>query len=276
MCLVFKVSRSRFYTWLNNGLSNTTIENQTLTEEIRIIHGKSKQTYGSPRITYELVKLDIKVSRQRVARLMKKAQIRSIVKRKFRVTTDSEHKYPVVENILNRQFKVDRIATVWVSDITYIKTAQGWLYLTIILDLADRKIIGWALSSTMKAIDTVIPAWKMAQKNRIIASKLIFHSDRGIQYACNEFRSLLDKNTFVIRSMSRKGNCWDNAVAESFFKTLKAECVNQHKFTDKEQAALIVFEYIETWYNRKRLHSTLGYLSPEEFGKNLNKQNIAA
>ena len=118
MCLVFKVSRSRFYTWLNNGLSNTAIENQTLTEEIRIIHGKSKQTYGSPRITYELVKLDIKVSRQRVARLMKKAQIRSIVKRKFRVTTDSEHKYPVVENILNRQFKVDRIATVWVSDIT--------------------------------------------------------------------------------------------------------------------------------------------------------------
>jgi len=175
MCLVFKVSRSRFYTWLNNGLSNTAIENQTLTEEIRIIHGKSKQTYGSPRITYELVKLDIKVSGQRVARLMKKAQIRSIVKRKFRVTTDSEHKYPVVENILNRQFKVDRIATVWVLDITYIKTAQGWLYLTIILDLADRRIIGWALSSTMKAIDTVIPAWKMAQKNRIISSELIFH-----------------------------------------------------------------------------------------------------
>ena len=175
MCLVFKVSRSRFYTWLNNGLSNTAIENQTLTKETRIIHGKSKQTYGSPRITYELVKLDIKVSRQRVARLMKKAQIRSIVKRKFRVTTDSEHKYPVVESKLNRQFKVYRIATVWVSDITYIKTAQGWLYLTIILDLADRKIIGWALSSTMKAIDTVIPAWKMAQKNRIIASELIFH-----------------------------------------------------------------------------------------------------
>ena len=129
---------------------------------------------------------------------------------------------------------------------------------------------------TMKANDTVIPAFKMAQARRQITGKLIFHSDRGVQYACNEFRCLLGKNPFIIRSMSRKGNCWDNAVAESFFKTLKTECVYQHKFTDKEQAALIVFEYIETWYNRKRQHSALGYLSPEEFGRNLNKQNIAA
>lgn len=275
MCLVFGVSRSRFYTWLNNGLSNIAVENQILTEKIRAIHGNSKQTYGSPRITRELVKLDVKVSRPRVARLMKKAKIRSIVKRKFRVTTDSEHKYPIVENKLNRQFKVGEIAA-WVSDITYIKTTQGWLYLTIILDLADRKIIGWALSSTMKAIDTVIPAWKMAQKNRSITSELIFHSDRGVQYACSEFKSLLDKNPLVIRSMSRKGNCWDNAVAESFFKTLKAECVYQNKFINKHQAALVVFEYIEIWYNRKRQHSALGYVSPTEFEEILNKQKIAA
>jgi len=276
MCSVFKVSRSRFYTWLSNGSSNTAIENQTLTEKIRVIHENSKQTYGSPRVTYELIKQDVKVSRPRVARLMKKARIRSIVKRKFRVTTDSEHKYPVVENKLNRQFKVDKIATAWVSDITYIKTTQGWLYLTIILDLADRRIIGWSLSSTMKAIDTVIPAWEMAQKNRKITSELIFHSDRGIQYACSEFKSLLDKNPFVIRSMSRKGNCWDNAVAESFFKTLKAECVYQNKFINKQQAAVIVFEYIEIWYNRKRQHSALGYMSPTEFEEILNKQKIAA
>ena len=144
------------------------------------------------------------------------------------------------------------------------------------IDLGDRKIIGWALSMTMKAIDTVIPAFKMAQARRPITGELIFHSDRGVQYACNEFRCLLEKNPFITRSISRKGNCWDNAVAESFFKTLKAECVYQHKFTDKEQAALIVFEYIETWYHRKRLHSALGYLSPEEFGRSLNKQNIAA
>lgn len=261
---------------MNRGLSNTATENQILTEKIKVIHCNSKQTYGSPRVTQELIKLDVKVSRPRVARLMKKAKIRSVVKRKFRVTTDSEHKYPVVENKLNRQFKVDKIATAWVSDITYIKTTQGWLYLTIILDLADRKIIGWSLSSTMKAIDTVIPAWKMAQKNRAINTELIFHSDRGIQYACNEFKNLLDKNPFVIRSMSRKGNCWDNAIAESFFKTLKAECVYQNKFINKQQAAVIVFEYIEIWYNRKRQHSALGYLSPTEFEEILNKQKIAA
>lgn len=257
-------------------MSNYAIENQILTEKIRLIHSKSKQTYGSPRITHELIKLNVKVSRPRVARLMKTAKIRSIVKRKFRVTTDSEHKYPVVENKLNRQFKVSKIATAWVSDITYIKTTQGWLYLTIILDLADRKIIGWALSSTMKAIDTVIPAWKMAIKNRSITTALIFHSDRGIQYACNEFKSLLDKNPLVIRSMSRKGNCWDNAVAESFFKTLKAECVYQNKFINKQQAAVLVFEFIEVWYNRKRIHSALGYMSPKEFEELLNKQKIAA
>ena len=261
---------------MSNEVSNTAIENQILTEKIRVIHDKSKQTYGSPRITQELYKLDVKVSRPRVARLMRKAKIRSIVKRKFRITTDSEHKYPVAENKLNRQFKVDKIATAWVSDITYIKTSQGWLYLTIILDLADRKVIGWSLSSTMKAIDTVIPAWKMAQKNRTITSELIFHSDRGIQYACNEFRSLLDKNPLVIRSMSRKGNCWDNAVAESFFKTLKVECVYQNKFVNKQQAAVVVFEYIETWYNKKRLHSALGYMSPNEFEELKKKQKIAA
>jgi putative transposase len=276
MCTVFKVSRSRFYTWLSNELSSTAIENQILIEKIRVIHRKSKQTYGSPRITQELYKLGVKVSRPRVARLMKKAKIRSNVKRKFRVTTDSEHKYPVVENKLDRQFKVDKIATAWVSDITYIRTMQGWLYLTIILDLADRKIIGWALSSTMKATDTVIPAWKMAQKNRTIITELIFHSDRGIQYACNEFKNLLGKNPLVIRSMSRKGNCWDNAVAESFFKTLKAECVYQNKFINKQQAAIIVFEYIETWYNRKRQHSSLGYVSPTEFEEILVNQKIAA
>ncbi len=169
MCWVFKVSRSGFYTWLSNGLSNTAIENQAITEKVSIIHSKSKQTYGNPRITYELLRLDIKVSCPRIARLMKKAKIRSIVKRKFRTKTDSEHKYMVVENKLSRQFKVDKIATAWVLDITYIKTNQGWLQLTIIFDLADRGVIGWAFSSTMKAIDT------NGSENRNITSELIFH-----------------------------------------------------------------------------------------------------
>ena len=276
MCSVFKVSRGGFYAWRKSVPSNRSLENELLEAEILTAFVNSKKIYGSPRITRELHKKNIKVSRVRVARMMKRAKLRSIVKKKFKVTTDSTHKFPVPENILDRDFKPGILGAVWVSDITYIRTRQGWLYLTTVIDLGDRKIIGWALSVTMKAIDTVIPAFKMAQKTRPITQELIFHSDRGIQYACNEFRCLLEKNPLIIRSMSRKGNCWDNAVAESFFKSLKTECVYQHKFTDKQQAALIVFEYIETWYNRKRRHSALGYLSPEEFGRNLNKQNIAA
>jgi putative transposase len=211
-----------------------------------------------------------------VARIMRKAHLRSIVKKKFRVTTDSNHKFTVPENKLDRDFKPGTLGAAWVSDITYIRTKQGWQYLTTVIDLGDRKVIGWALSTTMKAADTSIPAFKMAQRNRPITQKLIFHSDRGIQYACNEFKKLIESNPLIIRSMSRKGNCWDNSVAESFFKTLKSECIYQNKFTNKEQAALVVFEYIEAWYNRKRLHSALGFMSPEEFGRNLNKQNIAA
>lgn len=207
---------------------------------------------------------------------MKKIHLRSIVKKKFKVTTDSNHKFTVPEDKLDGDFKPGILAAAWVSDITYIKTKQGWLYLTTVIDLGDRKVIGWALSATMKAIDTVIPAFKLAQRNRPITQELIFHSDRGVQYVCNEFSKWLESNPLVIRSMSRKGNCWDNAVAESFFKTLKTECIYQNKFANKALAALVVFEYIEAWYNRKRLHSALGFMSPEEFGRTLNKQNIAA
>jgi putative transposase len=224
-----------------------------LEQEILKAFQNSKNTYGSPRITQVLNQKQIKVSRPRVARIMKKVHLRSIVKKKFRVTTDSSHKFSIPENKLDRNFKPGTLGAVWVSDITYIRTKQGWLYLTTVIDLGDRKVIGWALSTTMKAADTVIPAFKMAQRNRPITQQLIFHSDRGIQYACNEVRELLEKNPLITRSMSRKGNCWDNAVAESFFKTLKTECVYQNKFTHKEQAALLVFEYIESWYNRKRL-----------------------
>lgn len=276
MCKLFKVSRSGFYAWLNSSPSNRSVENRQLTDQIVKAHHNSKKIYGSPRITIELNNQGIKVSRPRVARLMKKAKIRSIVKKKFKVTTDSRHQYPIVENKLDRQFKPEKTGTAWVSDITYIKTKQGWLYLTIVLDLGDRKVIGWSLSTAMKAAATVVPAWRMAEKNRPVRQALIFHSDRGVQYACNEFKSLLAPNPLITRSMSRKGNCWDNAVAESFFKSLKTELVYQNKFLNKEEAALAVFEYIEIWYNRKRLHSALGYMSPQDFGEFLNKQNIAA
>jgi len=273
---MFKVSRSGFYRWAKWTQSKRAQSDLKLLSEIKMVYHQSKRTYGSPRIARTLAQHSIMVSRQKVARLMKKENIRSIVGKKFKATTDSEHKYPVAANRLDRNSGPGTIGVVWVSDITYIKTRQGWLYLTTVIDLGDRKIIGWALSSSMQAIETVIPAFKMAQKNRSITRDLLFHSDRGVQYACNEFRDLLDKNTLITRSMSRKGNCWDNAVAESFFKTLKAECVYQNKFETKQQAALAIFEYIEIWYNRKRLHSALGYMSPDAFEKQLNKQIIAA
>ena len=276
MCKVLTVSRSGYYSWLKRGPSKRAIENQGLIEQIRSIHKKSKGTYGSPRITEELKVNYIHVSRHRVARLMKKANIRSITKKRFVATTDSKHTFPVAPNLLDRKFKVDRQSKVWVSDITYIRTLEGWLYLTIIMDLADRKIIGWALSNSMHASVTIIPAWEMAIQNRPLNASLLFHSDRGVQYACNEFRKLLFANQIVTQSMSRKGNCWDNAVAESFFKTLKTEWVYRNKYVSRKQASTSIFEYIETWYNTQRRHSSLNYLSPNEYGELLNKQKIAA
>jgi putative transposase len=276
MCSVFNVSRGGYYTWLKRVPSKRSAENQMLEQEILEAFQNSKSRYGSPRITKVLNKKMIKVSRPRVARIMKKRHLRSVVKKKFKVTTDANHKFTVPENKLDRNFKPGTLGAAWVSDITYIKTKQGWLYLTTVIDIGDRKVIGWALSATMKTNDSVVPAFRMAQRNRPITQELIFHSDQGVQYACNEFRTLLESNPLIVRSMSRKGNCWDNAVAESFFKTLKAECIYQNKFANQAQAAIVVFEYIEAWYNRKRMHSALGFMSPEEFERTLNKRNIAA
>lgn len=276
MCKVLKVSRSGYYGWLKRRPSKWEVENGKLLVKIRMIHQQSNQTYGSPRITMELRDQQFKVSRPRVARLMKTAGIRSRIVRKFRVTTDSRHNYPIVENKLNRQFKVESTGQVWVSDITYIWTSQGWLYLTIIMDLADRKIIGWALSHSLRVDQTVMPAWRMAMINRPINQELIFHSDRGVQYACSAFASFLETYQKVSRSMSRKGDCWDNAVAESFFKTIKSELIYHYKFSAWLEAKRAIFEYIEIWYNRKRKHSALGYLSPEEYEfKLLQIRNVA-
>jgi putative transposase len=235
------------------------------------------QVHGSPKITYELNKKGVSISRQRVARIMRKASIRSIVHKRFRIcTTDSNHNYPVAKNLLNRNFTPENIGKAWVSDLTYIKTMDGWLYLTVIVDLADRKVIGWALSQTMKASETVIPAWKMAIKNRPITTQLIFHSDRGVQYACWEFRDILKTQPLVIQSMSRKANCWDNAVAESFFKTLKTELIHHTEVKPVAMAKIEIFEFIEIWYNRKRIHASLGYMTPDEYGIQLNQHRNAA
>lgn len=276
MCKVFKVSSSGYYYWLQHPVSLRESKQDDLLVEINKIYQKSHGRYGSPRITVELKMHGINASRPRVARLMRKAHIQSIVRKKYRVqTTDSNHTYALAENLLNRDFSADRLAEKWVSDLTYIRTMEGWLYLTTILDLADRKVIGWALSDTMKAEQTTVAAWKMAIKNRPTQSRLIFHSDRGIQYACDGFRKEL-AGLPVLQSMSRKGNCWDNAVAESFFKTMKTEMVHHKEFNTREHAKLAVFEYIEIWYNRERRHSTLGYLTPCEYEKLLTKNEIAA
>ena len=203
---------------------------------------------------------------------MKREQLRSIIRKKYITTTDSSHSYPIVENVLNREFTVDAKNKAWVSDITYINTAQGWTYLTTVIDLYDRKVIGWALSNRMYTKQTSIAALKMALNNRPIQSNesLIFHSDRGIQYACDEFVKEISKYSNIIRSMSRKGNCWDNAVAESFFKTLKVELVYHYKYKSREQAELSIFEYIETFYNTIRRHKQLNNLSIKEFNKLIN------
>ena len=248
MCKALNVSRSGYYSWLKNEPSKREVENHEILTQIRQIYSESRNTYGSPRVTAALRNRNIFVSRPRVARLMREANIRSKTVKKFKVTTDSKHQYKIVDNKLNRAFRVDRIGKVWVSDITYIPTAQGWLYLTIIMDLADRRVIGWSISDSMKASDTVIPAWKMAIVNRPISDELIFHSDRGVQYCCNAFAILLESQPKVSRSMSKKGDCWDNAVAESFFKTIKTELIYDQKFLTRHHAKLEIFDYIEIWW----------------------------
>lgn len=279
MCRVMRVSGSGYYKWLHKEPSERELFNKYLTEVIKTEYERSKKRYGSPRITIELKKKGIRVSQPLTAKIMRRENIKSIIRRKFKVTTDSSHNYPVVENKLNREFEVKELNTVWVSDLTYIPTSQGWLYLTTVLDLGDRKVIGWAMSKTMKAIETTIPALRMAKLNRPVnkEQKLIFHSDRGIQYACNEFVNEISKNENIERSMSRKGNCWDNAVAESFFKTLKVELIYHNKYQSREEAALSIFEYIETWYNQNRRHKHLKNLTILEYHKSIinNLKNAA-
>ncbi|MCL4160430.1 UNVERIFIED_CONTAM: hypothetical protein GTU68_039695 [Idotea baltica] len=271
MCRVLAVSRSGYYRWTKNGLSNRAKENITLTYMIKEIFEDSKKTYGSPRIREQLNRNGFTVSQRRVAKLMRKSNLYCRRNKKFRVTTSSNHAHPISPNLLKQDFKVERINQVWVSDITYVHTGEGWLYLTIILDLFDRQIIGWNLSKRLKTTDTIIPAWNMATDKRQITKDLIFHSDRGVQYAAHKFRNLIKSNKLITQSMSRKANCWDNAVAESFFKTLKVECVYQEIYKTRKEAELSIFEYIEIWYNRKRLHSGLNYLTPIEYENQYNQ-----
>ena len=263
MCTTLEVSRSGFYAWLRRRESKRSRENRRLTKLIREEHKRSRETYGSPRIHAALKGRSETCGRNRVARLMRQAGICSKVKRKFRRTTNSKHGHPVAPNLLAQDFSTSRPNEVWVSDITYIWTDEGWLYLASTLDLFSRMIVGWSMNSIMPA-SLVEDALKMAIDRRSPPAGMIHHSDRGVQYAAHAFQGLLDRHGIVC-SMSRKGNCYDNAVKESFFHTLKTELTDHEHYLTREQAKASVFEFIEVFYNRLRLHSTLGYVSPLEF-----------
>lgn len=271
MCQVLDVSRSGYYEWFDRPESERSITNRALLKEVRQIHKQSKYTYGSPRITEALQDRGYCCSRPRVARLMHKNGIQAKTKKKYKVTTNSKHSYPIAPNLLGQDFWTTAVNRIWMSDITYVRTREGWLYLTVILDLYTRKVVGWSMSNRLTTRTTTIPAFLQAVKRYQPPPGLIFHSDRGVQYACNDFCELLGHSQ-VVQSMSGKGNCYDNAVAESFFHTLKTELVYHETYRTRWQARTSLFEYIEVFYNRFRKHSSLGYKSPEEYEQSNYKQ----
>jgi putative transposase len=263
MSKAFGVSRSGYYKWLKT--SEKEPVHAKLDRDIKAAFDRSRKRYGSPRIHLALsVGVgEQRVSRSKVARRMKVLKLVARPRRKYVVTTDSEHDLEVSDNLLDRKFTVQEVNRVWVGDITYVRTDEGWCYLTAVLDLADRTVVGWTLSETMHAACTTVEALKKALKKRGIrkGSGLMFHSDRGVQYACGEFRALL-KDFGISQSMSRKGNCWDNAVAESFFKTIKTEELDQYKLIKAKKLEPLIFRYIEGWYNTQRIHSALSGKTP--------------
>jgi len=264
MCKTLEISRSGFYAWLGRDESDRACEDRRLTALIRGIFDGSRKTYGAPRVHRSLRKRGERCGLKRVARLMKAGEMRPKAKRKFRVkTTDSKHNHPIAPDLLGRDFTADGPNQVWVSDITYIPTDEGWLYLASTMDLFSRMIVGWSMSSTLHATG-VINALQMGIDRRGPIAGLIHHSDRGVQYACSDFRELLDGHG-ITPSMSRKGNCYDNAAKESFFHTLKTELVHHEHYGTRDEARASVFDYIEAFYNRQRLHSTLDYMSPVDF-----------
>ena len=262
-CQVLRVSRAGFYKWLKKGISKQATKRQLLTKEIDSIHKDSRGNYGSPRVQEALKKKGIHHNHKTVEKIMKENGIRAKRKKKFKITTDSNHKLPVAENVLNRQFKTEKKDKAWVSDITYVSTEEGWLYLAVFIDLYSRKVLGWSMSSWMNS-ELVLNAFRMAIAKRGYKVSPLVHSDRGSQYASNLFVDEL-KLRSCDQSMSRKGNCWDNAVAESFFSTLKTELIHHEKFKTKKEAEVKIFDYVEIFYNKQRLHSTLNYMTPEEF-----------
>ena len=263
MCKVLGVSPSGYYAWRTRPVSPRVQANEKLLAEIRVIHKRSRKTYGSPRVHAELRDDDWLVGKNRVARLMRAQNLRGQRKRKQPRTTHSQHSYPVAPNHLNRDFHATRPNEKWLADITYIPTAEGWLYLAVVLDLYSRKIVGWAFSASLES-NLVELAFRMAVHNQPTLTGLLHHSDRGSQYAGDAYQRLLSDQQIQV-SMSRTGNCYDNAPMESFFSTLKCEHVHFQNYQTRQEAQTDIFSYIVGFYNRQRRHSSLGYVSPEEF-----------
>jgi len=270
LCKVLEVSRSGYYAWEERGRSTRSAEDEKLVVHILAAFKLGRGAYGSPRVHEELKAAGIAVSRKRVARLMAELGLEGRRKRKFKATTDSKHDLPVADNVLDRNFEVAAPDVAWVTDITYVWTAEGWLYLAAILDLFSRRVVGFAMSDRIDRA-LVLEALRAAVGRRVPNAGLMHHSDRGSQYASGDYQDALD-DLGVVCSMSRKGNCWDNAVAESFFATLKTECVYPRRFATRAEAREAIFEYIEVFYNRRRRHSTIGYMSPVDFEMQFNQE----
>lgn len=262
-CELAEISRSSFYASRDGRESRRERRDRCMLVRIKAQFEESRRTYGSRRIHAALKKSGIRCGRNRVARLMRQGGLVGVQRRKYRATTNSRHNFPVAPNLLKRDFRVTELDRVYVADISYILTDEGWLYLAIELDLYSRRIVGWAFSNRLGR-RLSLDALDMATGRRRPAAGLIHHSDQGVQYACRDFRKLLGQHNMVA-SMSRKGNPYDNAVAESFFRTLKVELLYQRRFRTREEALAAIVEYIELVYNRRRLHSSLGYLSPVEY-----------
>ena len=263
LCEVLLVSRSGYYAWRGGNVSTRRKRDEELLPLVKEIHRKSKGTYGARRISKELQSKGIACGRARAKTLMNKAGVSVKKRRKFKATTDSKHNLPVAPNLLNRQFEVPEPNRVWVSDISYIRTAEGWLYLAVILDLFNRRVVGWSMSNSLSR-RLVLDSMRMVVYRRRPAPGLVAHSDRGVQYCSDDYRRLLRIHGMKC-SMSRKGDCWDNAVAESFFGSLKTERVFWSNYKTREEARRDIFDYIEMFYNCTRRHSSLGYLSPMEY-----------
>jgi len=273
MCRALNISRSGYYRWRNNPKSRREKENDELTEVIREIHKSSRNTYGSRRVHAELRERGYHIGYNRVTRLMRVNKIRAKTKRRFKITTHSGHSYPVAENLLGKSIQIVRLNQVWVSDITYIWTQEGWLYLSIIMDLCSRGIVGWSMEERLTK-ELVVKALEMACSRRGGVKGVIFHSDKGSQYASYEFREVLQKKG-IIQSMSGKGNCYENAYAESLFHTIKTEEVYGSCYQTRQEARTRLFEYIEVFYNRERKHSGLGYMSPYQFEQSMELQKVS-